>query len=641
MPTVTFLPADRSITVTVGTSLLDAAARAGVKINASCGGEGACGECAVQVESGSLEEVKRGCISEREQSEGWVLACGARVTDNVVIRVPEGEIEGGQIVTTGEAASPGPKPFSRAGSSEPLTEKRFLRVEPPSLNNSFSDLARLRQALKASGGPSQITTSLGVLRQLAAALRVKNHEVTATLLSVDRQNSAELIRIEPGDTTRRNFGLAIDVGTTTCAVQLVNLVHDSLMGTASDYNGQIRRGRDIISRINYAKSPERLTELRHLVLNNLNTLIETLCEENGIMPSEIDNAVVVGNTTMVHLLLGLDPEYIRLEPYSPTINKPPLLRGHEVGLAMNPEAFVRFAPGVGSYVGGDITAGLLQTPLVTNDEKVRLFLDIGTNGEIVVGNGEWLMACAASAGPAFEGSGVRCGMRAARGAIERVRINPETMRAEVSVIGGGLSRGICGSGMIDLLAELWTKGLLDPSGKLIPARGNGLIRPVEDSPRTNTYVIMPVEETEAGTDITIDEQDIQNLLRTKAAVYSACSLMLASVGLDFSAVSQVYVAGGFGRFLDISKAILIGMLPDMPPDRFTYLGNSALAGARAMLTSRAARAKALQLADRMTYLELNVETAYMDEYMAALFLPHTDIKRFPTVQRLLSHKSLA
>jgi uncharacterized 2Fe-2S/4Fe-4S cluster protein (DUF4445 family) len=346
-------------------------------------------------------------------------------------------------------------------------------------------------------------------------IRAQDHLVTATLMP--SSDSAEIVRIEAGDTMARAFGLAIDIGTTTCALHLADLTRDHIIGTAAEYNGQIARGRDIISRINYARTPERLAELRQLVLGNLNTLIETLCEEHGVVPSEIDNAVVAGNTTMIHLLLGMDPEYIRLEPYTPTINKVPLLRGREVGLEMNPEAYVRFAPGVGSYVGGDITAGLLQTAMATDDEAVRLFLDIGTNGEIVVGNGEWLMACAASAGPAFEGSGVRCGMRASRGAIERIRIHPETMQAEVSIIGGAAARGICGSGMIDLLAELWINGLLDPSGKLNRERGNGLVRPTEGSSRVLEYVIVPVEQTEAGTDITIDELDIQNLLRTKAA----------------------------------------------------------------------------------------------------------------------------
>lgn len=647
MPVVTFLPSQSSVTVEAGASLLDAAALAGVTITAPCGGEGACGECRVKIHSGAVECVSRGCLSPEELGEGWALACSSRVTGDVTIFIEETPDEEGRIVIDSGAHSSAHLFRSGAhghSASEPLAVKRLLRVGEPTLENSFSDLERLGFALRADGGPGEVSCGLGVLRKLATALRAQEHDVTVTLVpscenpACDKA-SAEIIRIEPGDTTRRAFGLAIDIGTTTCAVHLVDLTRDHILGSGSEYNGQIARGLDIISRINYAKLPERLEELRGLVLENLNGLIEDLCRKHGADPAEIDNAAVVGNTTMIHLLLGLNPEYIRLEPYTPTINRPPLLRGREVGLRMNPEALVLIAPGVGSYVGGDITSGLLQTALATDSEEIRLFLDIGTNGEVVVGNNEWLMACAASAGPAFEGSGVSCGMRASRGAIERVRIHRETAKAEVSVIGGGKPKGICGSGMIDLLAELWTAGLLDPSGKLDPARGGGLIRQSKGSNRNLEYLIVPAGESETGEPIVIDEQDIQNLLRTKAAIYSACAMMLNSVGLDFDSVSQVYVAGGFGRYLDLEKSILIGMLPDLPIERFIYLGNSALAGAHAMLTSGAARAKVGELADRMTYLELNADPSYMNEYMAALFLPHTDIDRFPTVKRLWAKKT--
>jgi uncharacterized 2Fe-2S/4Fe-4S cluster protein (DUF4445 family) len=380
-----------------------------------------------------------------------------------------------------------------------------------------------------------------------------------------------------------------------------------------------------------------------LVLGTLNTQIMQLCQKHSLNPAEIDNAAVAGNPTMIHLLLGLDPEYIRLEPYTPTTNQPPLLRAREVGLTMNPEAFVLFAPGVGSYVGGDITAGLLQTPLVNEAaaSELRLFIDIGTNGEIVFGNGEWLMACACSAGPAFEGAGISCGMRAMRGAIERVRIERASGRVEYSVAGGAKPRGLCGSGMIDLLAELFSAGLLEPSGKFAAERCGTRIRRAAESARNLAFVVVPAAESAGGEDIIISEQDIQNLLRTKAAVYSAIGLMLKAAGVPAengpaSALSEVYVAGGFGRFLDIQKSIFIGLLPDLPLERFKYLGNSSLAGARAMLLSAKARAEVAAVAHRITYLELNADPAYMDEYTAALFLPHTDLTRFPTVQAALA-----
>jgi uncharacterized 2Fe-2S/4Fe-4S cluster protein (DUF4445 family) len=616
MTTVTFLPAGRTVQVDEGTALLDAATTAGVLVEAPCGGEGTCGECRLRVEAGAVEQVRAGCLSNEELEEGWVLACSSRVAGDVTVTVPEEpeEARGPRVAgreVDGRPAEAGIEPFAR---------RVALDVEPPSLENSFSDLERLERAADAG----TLGCGLQVLRELAAALRSEDGRVTATI------SGGRLLRVQAGDTVRSSHGVAVDIGTTTCAVHLVELARGRIVGTAADYNGQIARGLDIISRINYARTPGRLDELRGLVLGTLNGLVGGLCRSHQVEPGDVDGASVAGNTTMVHLLLGLDPEQIRLEPYTPTVNRPPALPAREVGLEILPAAPVCFAPGVGSYVGGDITAGLLTSSLATDDEGVALFLDIGTNGEVVVGNNEWLMACAASAGPAFEGSGVSCGVRAASGAVERVVVDGASGRARVSVIGGGKARGICGSGMIDLLAELAAHGLLDPSGKLNPDRcpADRLRR----DGRTLGYVVVDEGDSATGEALVIDENDLQNLLRTKAAIYSACSLMLRSVGLGFDDVTRVHVAGAFGRYLDLERSIRIGLLPDVPRDRFVYLGNAALAGAHALLTSARARDKVAELADRMTYLELNVDPSYMDEYMAALFLPHTDLDRFPSLK---------
>ncbi len=692
MPVVTFHPHESSrgpkpvarvATVPTGTSLLDAAAEAGVVLTAPCGGEGVCGECRVRAQSGSVDYVPRGCLSADEMAEGWVLACSSRVAADVAIYLPPREMAGAARIVA-DGTRPGDESGAEVRSAEPLARKRLLHVARPCLENYFSDVERLVSAVRHGGGSDSVTVGLDVQRNLAMALRAKDHEVTATIVPDDDcaptgvapvAKRCEIVSIEPGDTTECQLGLAIDVGTTTCAVSLVDVRRNGVLGTAADYNGQLSRGADIISRINYAKTPERTAELRGLVLDTINALIERLCESQGVAAGRIDNAVVAGNTTMLHLLLGLDPKFIRLEPYTPTINRPPRLRAAEVGLTMNPAAYVLFAPGVGSYVGGDITAGLLGTALAADGDAersegpspapakprgsgadgVRLYLDIGTNGEVVVGTGEWLMTCAASAGPAFEGSGVSCGMRAGTGAIERIRVDPNSGRADVTVIGGGRPRGVCGSGMIDLLAELYTGGLLDPSGKFNPLHAGGMIQPavqrrrippsdkatvnstrreapVSPSGRNLIYTIVPASDSATGSAITIDQRDIQNLIRTKAAVYSACAIMLKSVGLEVDAITEVYVAGGFGRYLDLRNSIVVGLLPDLPLERFTYLGNAALTGARSMLCDSAARRNVSRLADRMTYLELNADPAYMSEYTAALFLPHTDIDRFPTVR---------
>ena len=631
MPVVTFLPAERCVTVATGTSLLDAATAAGVAITASCGGDGVCGECRVRIESGDVEQAPRGCLSPNELSQGRVLACSSRVVSDVRVAVdeePTGSVA--QIVTEDTGAHSPRKSVAGTVVAQPLATKHKLTVPAPSLDSPMSDQERLLRALRADGGPAHTVLCLDALRQLATTLRTDSHQVTATVVAGDATHPAEIIRVDPGDSAGLQLGLAIDIGTTTCVVRLVDLVHNRILGTEADQNRQSARGADVISRINYAKTPPRLDELRQQVLDTINPLIERLCERAGTEADQIGNVAVVGNTTMIHLLLGLNPDFIRLEPYTPTVDDPPRLRAGEVGLAANSAARVLFAPSAGSYVGGDITAGLLRTALCSESEEVRLFLDIGTNGEVVVGTGEWLMACAASAGPAFEGSGARCGMSAGSGAIERVRVDSQSGRATVGVIGGGRPRGVCGSGMIDLLAELWMSGLLDPGGKLNPD-GNG-VRQTGPGGRNLAYTVVDASESGTGEEIFIDERDIQELLRAKAAIYSACALLLKSVGLDFDVVTQVYIAGGFGRFLDLRRAIQIGLLPDLPLDRFTYLGNSALAGAQAMLTDADARQRVTQVASRITYLGLNVDPSYMSEYTAALFLPHTDIDRFPSVK---------
>lgn len=630
MPVVHFVPLNRSVSVEAGTSLLDAAGQAGINVAAPCGGEGTCGQCRVHVESGDVERVQRGCLTTEEVGQGIALACSSRIASDVTIRIAEEEsYKTLQIVTdtAGHRLTGVSKPIT------PPTVKRFLQMPPPTPDDAIGDMERLTRALRSAGEHGQVTSGLGTLRSLAATLRDDDFRVTATIASDPDSGGTEIVRVEPGNTTDQQLGLAIDVGTTTCAIRMVDLVTGRIIATAADYNGQLARGADIISRISYARAPQRAEELRLLVLGTLNALIEGLCASHGLNHDKIDSVVIAGNTTMIHLLVGLPPEYIRLAPYTPTINRLPMLKAREIGLTIFPEAPVLFSPSVGSYVGGDITAGLLQSALASDSREVRLFLDFGTNGEAVIGNGEWLMACAASAGPAFEGGGVSCGMRAMAGAIESVRIDPETRCPAVSVIGGGRPTGICGSGLVDLLSELMSANLIDSSGKFVAARCDDRLRHVGDSGRNLAYTVVPASESRTGKPIAIDEHDIANLLRTKAAVYSACAVMLKSVGLDFDALTEVYVAGGFGRYLNVERSIGIGLLPDLPLERFTYLGNSALTGAHAMLCDLDARRKVVELADRITYLELNADPAYMSEYTAALFLPHTDIERFPTVKR--------
>jgi uncharacterized 2Fe-2S/4Fe-4S cluster protein (DUF4445 family) len=507
-----------------------------------------------------------------------------------------------------------------------MTARVWLHVREPAAQDGQSDLDRFCGALAPTCARPEV--SLPAVRALAEALRAEGGDVTATL--VLEQNRCQVIDIEPGHRSLDHYGIAVDVGTTTVAVQLVLLPQGEIVATATDYNDQIACGLDVISRINYARGPGPLAELRRRVLDTIHRLIARVVEPSHLHARQIRGACVSGNTTMVHLLLGLNPEFIRLEPYVPTVYQVPRWTAAEVGLDIEPLAPVRFSPCVGSYVGGDITAGLLCTELAYDSERVSLFMDIGTNGELVVGNRDFLVACACSAGPAFEGGGITCGMRAAEGAIDRVKIDPQTGIARYSTIGAGPAQGICGSGVISLLAHLFLTGWVDAAGHLDRERP---CEAIQVDGRRAQYVVAPARDSATGQPIAVSEFDIENVIRAKAAVYSACSLMFTKLGMSDQEVGAVYIAGGFGRFLDLESAIVIGLLPDLARERFQYVGNASLMGSYMTLVSRVHRERQRAVAKRMTYLELNTTPAYMEQYMAALFLPHTDQTRFPTVAK--------
>lgn len=630
MPTVTFRPTGARAEVASGTELLAAARAAGVDIDAPCGGKGTCGKCMVRIVAGEVDSGDLGMLPPAAVVDGHVLACKARLLDgDVVVEVPErlGH-DGGKFADIAEDVHLIRKDLlPERWNYDPLALKWYLHVPPPQLEDGLADLDRLVRAIQHDWGPLPVMFSLPVIRRVTGALRERDGAVTVTLIRAEGELHA--VGIEPGDTTVRHFGIAVDVGTTTVAVQLVYLPLAEAVATASDYNGQIACGLDVISRINYARRPGGLQELRDRGLKTINRLIAQVSERQGIAPAEIGNAVVSGNTTMVHLLLGLDPEYIRLAPYTPTLLDVPYLTAEGVGLDINPESWVCFSPAVGSYVGGDITAGLLCTDLATDAEELSLFIDIGTNGEIALGNREFLVTCACSAGPAFEGGGIGCGMRAALGAIERVQVDAGTGMPHCSTIGDVRPRGICGSGMIALLADLFTTGWLDAAGKLDRSRPCPAIT---IDGRQARYTLATAEAGASGTPLSISEADIENIIRAKAAIYSACALLLEQLGFGFADLATVYIAGGFGRFLDLEKATVLGLIPDLPRDRFRYIGNASLMGSYMVLVSQDYRRKQHDIARRMTYVELSTDPAYMDQYTGALFIPHTDPERFPSVR---------
>lgn len=636
MPTIECYPCRKLISVAPGTELLAALRQAGIEVDASCGGKGTCGKCIVRITKGEVNSSSLGTLPGTAVADGYVLACRTLVMQtDLTVEVPEAAPrQGGKFSDTDETHLVRSELLPKDADYDPLAVKWLLIVPPPQLESGLSDLDRLTRALQRDWGKLRVTYPLQVLRAVAGAVRSHLGLVTVTL--VKESDHIHVIRLEPGDTTTRHFGLAVDVGTTTVAVQLIDLTCAQILATRTDYNGQISCGLDVISRINYARRPERLEELRTRILETINRLLKQAAAGLDVDPGEICNAVISGNTTMTHLLLGLNPEQIRLHPYTPTVLQPPYLDAGDIGLAIHPDSWVCLSPCVGSYVGGDITAGILCTDLATATEELSLFVDIGTNGELVIGNKDFLVTTACSAGPAFEGAGIECGMRAAVGAIEKIDVDPATGCARFATIGNVPPKGICGSGMIDLLANLYTTGWLDAGGKFDRSRPSPAI---EVSGRRARYIIAPTGTTEgcSSTDkpISISELDLENIIRAKAAIYSACALLLHQLNLDFADLANVYIAGGFGRFLDLEKAITIGLLPDIPREKFHYIGNSSLLGSFMVAVSQRFRQRQLELAARMTCVELSTDPAYMDEYTAALFLPHTDPTRFPSIRQTI------
>ena len=621
MPEVTFLPNKITVNVAPGTELLDAIRQTGLEIEAPCGGKGSCGKCLVQIVSGEVNSDSLGLLSEEAVAEGFVLACKTQVNGSPVqVRIDEktGKTGGKFLEDEPETTNIAPELLPHPEQMQPLVTQRQISIPLPQREDGLSDLDRLTQALG-----EKVTFSLPVLRKLADNLRENDGQITVTLT----ENSGQTEVIDVSAANPKNYGIAVDIGTTTVAVQLVALPDGEIIGTKSAYNEQISCGLDVISRINYARRADRLEELRTRILNTLNQLIEQLCQNHEISARTILSVAISGNTTMIHLLLGLKPEYIRLEPYCPTVHDVPRLAAAEVGVKIHPRAPIYFSPAVGSYVGGDITAGLLCTQLATKSEAISLFIDIGTNGELVIGNADFLMACACSAGPAFEGGGIRQGMRAAIGAIDKVTIFPDTGEASCRTIGNVPPRGICGSGMISLLAELFKTGWLDAAGKLNRQKASPSILPVNG--RLAEYVLVPAEKSGR---ITISEAEIENIIRAKAAIYSAIALILEQIGLEVGAIDKIFIAGGFGRYLDLENAITIGLIPDLPREKFHYIGNSSLTGTYMLLVSAAHRKHQQELARKMTYLELNTSPDYMNQYTGALFLPHTDTALFPSVK---------
>lgn len=610
MPSVSFLPIGRRIEVRPGTSLLEAARSSGIHLRNDCGGQGTCGRCVVRVLSGSGAHLS----SRHGLPEGEVLACRFLVLESdVSVFIPRTSLEATEEVTvTAGQVAPAEFPPETA-----IVRERTVQLSPPTLEDTFPDHERLMRTL-AEQSPARYEVLLRVLQSLPGAVRAAQWQPHVVLgVSDDRS----LVLGVHGREGPRPAILAVDIGTTTLKTELLAA---GRRWVASCYNSQSLCGPDVISRIIYCQQHEGgLTRLQSLVVGDINRMIGALLERARLSRDDLWAVVAAGNTTMMHLLLGVEPAWIRREPYVGGVYRTPPLRAADVGISIHPNGLLYVLPAVASYVGSDVTAGVLATGL---DRKARptMFIDLGTNGEIVIGNRDFMVCCSASAGTAFEGEASASGTRAMPGAIDRVWFNGTF---QWQTIEGRPPVGICGSGYIDLLAVLLEQGLVDRTGRFQPDSHPSVRPSIQD---TFECVVVNAEDAAGESDIILAQGDVDNLVRAKAAIYAAASALLESLGMKWDDLESILLAGAFGDRLNIESAVRIGLLPDVPRQRISFVGNTSLKGAVMAALDASNLARLHDISRAMTYFELSTHPRYMEQFVAACFLPHTDTSRFPS-----------
>jgi uncharacterized 2Fe-2S/4Fe-4S cluster protein (DUF4445 family) len=631
---VQFLPDNVTVEVSHGALLLDAALEAGVFIRAACGGSGGCGQCKVKVLNGPVEALMVEKVHAAARAAGYVLACQTRAMGDVSIEIPLAKV-GRKVIPRDEAermrltAQPMESPV--IPDIDAMTVRVFMHPPAPSVHDNVSDDERIIRTLKVDHEISPVVAELSLLKKLPHEVRKEDWEFTA-FLDVESCQDTErpwyrLARVESGRASYPAIALAVDIGTTSLWGELVEIDTGRVLARASRYNPQIAMGDDVISRIVYALKKDGLEKLQAQVVKGLNEIIDDCLRQLEMPVQAINYMVAAGNTVMTHLFLGLYPKYLREWPYVPAAQFISPVRSSELGLHLPPESFVQVFPGVASYVGGDIVSGVLANGM-WSDEQMTLFIDIGTNGEIVAGNKDLLMTASCSAGPAFEGGGLEFGMRAAPGAIEGILIDPETFEPMIRTIDSKPALGICGSGIINIISQMLKIGVLNQNGKYSLELNTPRIR---EGRSGLEYVICWAKESGLDQDIVLTEVDLDNILRAKAAMFSGYTCLLDKIGLNVDALDRVIIAGAFGSFINLDHAVTIGLLPDIPREKFSFIGNSSLKGARLACIDRKLFHKSREIAHAMTNVELSEDPTYMDNFMAALFLPHTRLDLFPSV----------
>lgn len=622
---------------TEGETLLELAQKSNVVIDAPCSGNASCGKCKIKLLEGQMESKKTRHITDDEFDQGWRLACISELTNDVEVLVPDIASAFKSRMKVADLSSKDEiQIFQQTKESIEFAgidlhnslDVVEVTMDPPSLDDTMPDNERLARALRKYMNLKTVRFPYSVLLKMPDVLRESDFTVKCVIRTTP--DDMFVYDIFPKDYDVVIGGLAIDIGTTTVSALIINMETGEILAKASSGNGQIRYGADVINRIIESQKPGGQLRLQKAVIEEtINPMVEQMCSSIGFSKKQIYRMCIASNTTMNHLFAGINADPLRMEPYIPAFFKTNSLFASDLGIDVNPDAHIIVAPNIGSYVGGDITAGTFVS-MIWNKPEFSLFIDLGTNGELVFGNSDFLMSCACSAGPAFEGGDISCGMRATDGAIEACTIDKETMEPTCTIVGGEGEKpiGLCGSGIIDVISELYLAGIIDPKGKFI-REGKRIKR---DEYGTGSYVLAFEEEAGSVKDVEITEVDIDNFIRAKGAIFSAIQTMLTSLDFDVSMIENVYVAGGIGSGINMQNAVNIGMFPDIPQEKFHYVGNSSLSGSYAMLLSTESERKVYEIAQNMTYMELSTVPSYMDEFIGACFLPHTDINLFPSVK---------
>ncbi|MBA3029165.1 MAG: DUF4445 domain-containing protein [Desulfobacteraceae bacterium] len=642
MHTVTFLPHNKKVSVNDSDVLIRAAMEAGVHINASCGGEGVCGKCRVIIEEGEIEGGISEKLNQEDIDKNYCLACKSLVKSDLTVRIPvESEINADVLNRqamprkTARIRQTNFDDLKEKGLFMPPVEKRYLELPVPDASDHVPDVTRLINYLKMNHDEHRLVVSLPVIRKVPEVFRKDHFKVTATLSRpVQEGRKTHIINIQPGDTTARNYAIAVDIGTTTIYGQLIDLATGEVLAEYGDFNGQISYGEDVISRIMYAEKAGGLETLHKVVIQTINKVVRKIVDQSKVDLEDVNNITLAGNTTMTQLLLKVDPRYIRRAPYVPASTLYPPLKAVDLDIELKDHANALVYPVVSSYVGGDIVAGVMGSGMYRTEE-VTLYMDIGTNAEIVIGNKDWLACAACSAGPAFEGGGITFGMRATQGAIEDFSIDPLTLEPMIITIGNVRPKGICGSGLITMVATLFELGVINNSGKFDRDLKTPRIRETDG---VYEYVLAWRTETQIDRDVVLTEIDIENLIRAKGAIYSGALTLLEEVGMSIKDVERVMLAGGFGSYIDLEMAITIGLLPEMDAEKVVFIGNGSLMGCRMSCLTNRIRFDVVEVTKRMTNFELSETPSYYERYIAALFLPHTDLNQFPKLKARLESR---